>query len=436
MKDKLMDGLLNFAGALQANRFMSAIKNGFTDLMPVIITGSFCTLISNVVLSVNPGYLSVANIPGMAWLNKGTPIFTAANYGTMNMLAIGICVLIAIHLAASYGNHDNVVPIVALASFISLCSTSTTVKDAAGADIVVNNVLASTYTNAQGLFVAMLASIFSTMLFCKLVNSGKLEIKLPESVPSNVARSFSVLFPAALTILCVSAVGWLFQLITGMTLFEAIRTFLQAPLQGVMTGLPGYLVYVCFANFLWIFGIHGQQTLSAVASPILLSAFAENELAYTSGQAVPNIICTPFNSIYTSPTGAGITGGLIIAILLFSKRDDYKQISKLSIPCAIFNINEPMTFGIPIVMNPMMAIPFILTPVVCVSVSYFLTYIGFAGRIVVNAPWTTPPILAAFLDTAGSLGASVTQIIVLAISTLIYTPFVIASNKTADKETD
>ena len=174
MKDKLMDGLLVFAGKLQANRFMSSIKNGFTDLMPVIITGSFCTLISNVVLSVNPGYLSVANIPGMAWLNVLTPIFTAANYGTMNMLAIGICILIAMHLAETYGNHDRVVPIVALASFISLCSTSTTVKDAAGADIVVNNVLPSTVTNAQGLFVAMLTSIFSTMLFCKLVASGKL----------------------------------------------------------------------------------------------------------------------------------------------------------------------------------------------------------------------------------------------------------------------
>ena len=428
MKDKLMDGLLSFAGALQANRFMSAIKNGFTDLMPIIITGSFCTLISNVVLSVNPGYLSVANIPGMAWLNKGTPIFTAANYGTMNMLAIGICILIAIHLAASYGNHDNVVPIVALASFISLCSTSTTVKDAAGADIVVNNVLASTYTNAQGLFVAMLASIFSTMLFCKLVNSGKLEIKLPESVPSNVARSFSVLFPAALTILCVSAVGWIFSVITGMTLFDAIKKFLQAPLQGVMTGLPGYLAYVCFANLLWMFGIHGTQTLSAVASPILLAAFAENEAAYLAGTEIPNIICTPFSSMYNTLTGAGITGGMIIAIMLFSKREDYRQIAKLSIPCGIFNINEPMTFGIPIVLNPMFAVPFLLTPVLGATIGYILTSIGFCGRGVVNAPWTTPPIIAAFLDTGGSVGAAITQVLILAVSTLMYTPFILASN--------
>ena len=434
MKDKLMDGLLNFAGKLQANRFMSSIKNGFTDLMPVIITGSFCTLISNVVLSVNPGYLSVANIPGMAWLNVLTPIFTAANYGTMNMLAIGICILIAMHLAETYGNHDRVVPIVALASFISLCSTSTTVKDAAGADIVVNNVLPSTVTNAQGLFVAMLTSIFSTMLFCKLVASGKLEIKLPESVPSNVARSFSVLFPAALSILAISAFGFAFKMLTGMTLFDAIKTFLQAPLQGVMTGLPGYLAYVMFANILWMFGIHGTQTLSAVASPILLSAFAENEAAYLANQPIPNIICTPFASMYNTLTGAGITGGMIIAIMLFSKREDYRQIAKLSIPCGIFNINEPMTFGIPIVLNPMFAVPFLLAPVLGATIGYFLTKIGFCGRGVVNAPWTTPPIIAAFLDTGGSVGAALTQVLILAVSTLLYTPFIIAANSQTGEE--
>ena len=434
MKDKLMDGLLNFAGKLQANRFMSSIKNGFTDLMPVIITGSFCTLISNVVLSVNPGYLSVANIPGMAWLNVLTPIFTAANYGTMNMLAIGICVLISMHLAETYGNHDRVVPIVALASFISLCATSTTATSSTGEVITVNNVLPSTVTNAQGLFVAMLTSIFSTMLFCKLVNSGKLEIKLPESVPSNVARSFSVLFPAALSILAISAFGFAFKMVTGMTLFDAIKTFLQAPLQGVMTGLPGYLAYVMFANILWMFGIHGTQTLSAVASPILLAAFAENEAAYLANEPIPNIICTPFASMYNTLTGAGITGGMIIAIMLFSKREDYRQIAKLSIPCGIFNINEPMTFGIPIVLNPMFAVPFLLAPVLGATIGYILTTIGFCGRGVVNAPWTTPPIIAAFLDTGGSVGAAITQVIILAVSTLLYTPFIIAANSQTGEE--
>ncbi len=434
MREKIMDGLLAFAGRLQANRFMSAVKNGFTDLMPVIITGSFCTLFANVICSVNPGYLSVANLPGMAWLNKLTPIFTTANYGTMNFLAVGIAILVAMHLAESYGNHDRVVPIVSLASFISLCSTTITGTTAGGEEYSVANALSSTFTSAQGLFVAMLVAIFSTMLFCKLVASGKLEIKLPESVPSNVARSFSILFPCALTILAISAVGWAFSMLTGMTLFDAIKKFLQTPLQGVMTGLPGYLVYVCFANLLWMFGIHGTQTLSAVASPILLASFAENEAAFAAGREIPNIICTPFASMFQTLTGAGVTGGMIIAIMLFSKRDDYRQIAKLSIPCGIFNINEPMTFGIPIVLNPLFAVPFLLAPLLGCAIGYFATKIGFAGRGVVNPPWTTPPIIAAFLDTAGSVGAAITQVIVLAVSTLLYTPFIIAANAQVGKD--
>ncbi|MDO4192220.1 MAG: PTS transporter subunit EIIC, partial [Erysipelotrichaceae bacterium] len=243
-----------------------------------------------------------------------------------------------------------------------------------------------------------------------------------------------VLFPAALSILAISAFGFAFKMVTGMTLFDAIKTFLQAPLQGIMTGLPGFLAYTCFANILWMFGIHGTQTLSAVASPILLAAFAENEAAYLANQPIPNIICTPFQSMYMSLTGAGVTGGMIIAIMLFSKREDYRQIAKLSIPCGIFNINEPMTFGIPIVLNPMFAVPFILTPVVCVIIGYVMTSIGFAGRGVVNAPWTTPPVIAAFLDTGGSIGAAITQVLILAVSTLIYTPFIIAANSSQSEE--
>jgi PTS system cellobiose-specific IIC component len=139
-------------------------------------------------------------------------------------------------------------------------------------------------------------------------------------------------------------------------------------------------------------------------------------------------------SVFGTVTGAGITGGLLIAILLFSKREDYRSIAKLAIPCAIFNINEPVTFGLPIVMNPILGIPFILSPIVSVGVGYFLTKIGFCAKMVVNAPWTTPPGLMAFLAGGGSIGAAISQIIVILIAFAIYTPFVLISNKQASGE--
>lgn len=435
MNEKFMDVMLTAASKVSNNRILSCIRNAFTDLMPVIIIGSFCTLFANVVCNTTPGYMSLANIPGLAWLGTLKPLFTAANYGTMNMMAIGIVILLSAQVAESYGNKDKVISIIALGSFISLCTTSATAVAAeSGEEVTIANVLASNYTNAQGLFVAMLVAISSAIIYVKLVNSGKLKISMPDSVPPNIARSFEVLFPATLTILIVAGVGFLFETFLGVTLFQAITNFIQAPLKNVMTGLPGFLLIILLSVILWFFGIHGTQTLKGIYEPVLLAAFAENEAAYAAGEAIPNIISSPFMSAFSTVTGAGITGGLIIAILVFSKREDYKSIAKLAIPCGLFNINEPITFGLPIVMNPILGIPFMITPLVTSAFGYFMTSIGFCGRMVVNAPWTTPPGLLAFIASGGSIGAVVTQLLCILISFLIYSPFVIAANKQVNTE--
>ena len=212
MNEKFMDVMLTFASKVSNNRWLSCIRNAFTDMMPVIIIGSFCTLFSNVVCNTTPGYMSVANIPGFAWLGALKPLFVAANYGTMNMMAVGIVILLSASVAESYGNKDKVVSIVALGSYISLCATSVVATAAeSGEEVTVANVLASDYTSAKGLFVAMLAAIFTAVIYVKLVNSGKLKISMPDSVPPNIARSFEVLFPAAITILIIAGVGFLFE---------------------------------------------------------------------------------------------------------------------------------------------------------------------------------------------------------------------------------
>ena len=189
MVEKLMNGMLVFAAKLSSQRHLGAIRNAFTALLPVVVTGSFCTLISNVVCSVRPGFVSVANLPGMSWLGNLAPIFTAANYGTMNFISIGIIILIALGLSESYGMKDFTVAPVALGAYISLCLTTSTVACDVSKDVIheVANVLAVNFTDAKGLFVGLITSLCATEIYCKLIQSGKLEIKLPESVPSNVA---------------------------------------------------------------------------------------------------------------------------------------------------------------------------------------------------------------------------------------------------------
>nr|WP_314464109.1 PTS transporter subunit EIIC [uncultured Clostridium sp.] len=429
MKDKLMNGMLSAAGAMQTQRHLAAIKNAFMSLLPIIIIGSFCTLFSNVICNTTPGFFSLANIPGLSFLGKLNPMFTAANYGTMNFIAIGCVILIAMELGEHYGITDKALPVVALGAYISLCAFTASGKAADGTEVAVTNVLSRVYTNAQGLFVGMFASIAATEIYCRLVKSGKLEIHMPEAVPSNVARSFTILFPSLITVVIISAVGMIFEMATGMTLFNAITAFIQRPLSNILTSFPGYITLIFITTVLWTFGIHGTQVTKAVYEPILLAAFAENEAAYAAGTAIPNIINTPFMSCFSTVTGAGITGGLIIAIMLFSKREDYRAIAKLALPCALFNINEPLTFGLPIVMNPVLAIPFMISPAVSATFAYAMTKIGFCARMVVNAPWTTPPGLMAFLCSGGNIGAAVTQIICILLAFVVYIPFVLISNK-------
>ncbi len=265
MKEKFMNGLLTLAGKMQSNSVLSAIKDSFVDNMPVVIWGAFCTLFQFVLCQTggvpDPKtgeliyYVSLANVPGFGWLHSLNPIFTTANYGCMNFMAVAICVLVAMHYAENIGHpNDKTVPAVALASFVTLINTSASTTTEAGETVTISNVVASSYTSATGLFVGLIVGILTTLLYVKLVDSGKLKISLPDSVPPNVSQSFAVLFPTIITILCVSIVGYICSMF-GLTMFDVIKT-MMAPVEKIMTGLPGYLVVLFLMQLLWWFGIH------------------------------------------------------------------------------------------------------------------------------------------------------------------------------------
>ena len=170
-----------------------------------------------------------------------------------------------------------------------------------------------------------------------------------------------------------------------------------------------------------------------IREPLLLAAIAVNTEAFEAGKEVPNIITMPFWDMYMSMGGSGVTIGLLIAILIAGKREDMRQITKLSLAPGIFNINEPVIFGMPIMLNPILAIPFILTPIITGTVGYIATSIGFAAKAVVMVPWPMPPIVNAYLATAGDIGAVVTQIICILLSIIIYLPFVIVMNRSTNE---
>lgn len=423
--EKFANTLGGFANIINNLRYIKVIKNAFAALLPVIITGAFGTLFSAMVFDSENG---LAQISFLRFLENLKPISASISYVTLSFLTIYAVFLIGIELA-KLNNIKGVFPgIVAVMSYLSVNPTFIEFMDGDNA-LIIENVLGKQYSDTKGLFLGMFIAILSIELYSWLDRQEKLTIKMPETVPSNVSASFSALIPTVLTVSIIAALGFAILSLTGMYAYDIVYTIVQQPLEGIIQGLPGLLVLMLIAQIFWVIGIHGNQMVKPIREPLLLGAIAVNTEAFNAGKELPNIITMPFWDMYMSIGGSGVTISLLIAIFIVTKRKDYLQIAKLSAAPGLFNINEPLIFGLPIMLNPILAIPFIITPLVTGTIGYFATAIGFAGKAVVMVPWPTPPIINAYIATAGSVGAVITQLICIVVAVLIYLPFV----KVADK---
>lgn len=427
---KLTEVLGNFATKVNSFRYIMVIKNAFASLIPVIITGAFGTLFSAMVFDNENG---LARIKALSFLAELKPISSAVSYVTLSFLTIYAVFLIGIELAR-LNNVKGIFPgIVAVMSYLSVNPFVYEYVNADNITVIAENVLAKQYTDTKGLFLGMFVAIASIELYCWLGRQERLKLKMPDTVPTNVSESFSALFPTILTVAIIATAGFVIKAVTGMYAYDIIYNIVQRPLEGIVQGLPGILLLMFIAQVFWVIGIHGNQMVKPVREPLLLAAIAVNTEAFEAGKEIPNIITMPFWDMYMSMGGSGVTIGLLIAILFVSKRDDMREITKLSLAPGIFNINEPVIFGMTIMLNPILAIPFIATPLITGTIGYIATSLGFAAKAVVMVPWPMPPIVNAYLATAGDIGAVVTQIICIIVSILIYLPFVKVSNKAAIK---
>ena len=433
ISDSLTEKLLVVASKISNQKHMYAIKTAFTTLMPVIITGAFCTLIVNVVCSTETTGISLAKVQGFSWLEMFTDLFNAANYATLNFFTIAAVVLIGLELGVKNGIKGFMTGIVAVCSFVACLSTN--IVATVGEESITVAGIAKDYTASKGLFLGMIIALFSVELFTKLCKSKYLKINMPDSVPSNVTSSFNNLFPFALTIIIFAAINYTVVQLAGLSLYDIIYTFIQKPLQAVVQGLPGVLLLMLVAQIFWCVGIHGNQIIKPVRDPLLNAAILANTDIVANPNYNPadlNIISMSFWETYGNIGDSGCVVSVLIACLVFSKREDYKQVAKLSIAPNIFNISETLHFGLPIMLNPLLMIPFIITPLATMAFGYFMTIIGFSDILVYAFPWTTPPFINAWIASGGSIGTVITQALCIVISIAIYTPFVIIANKQKD----
>ena len=431
-----MADVLGRAGAwCGQNKYLSAIKNAFQNFMPLTIAGAIGVLWCNVLVNESTG-LGMFFKPIMA-LDFLNPAFQAVNFCTISCITVGITLGIAqeIGIWNMGAEKAGYIPgLVGLAAWLSVTNTSHMVEGAKDAFTGI----AGNELGATGLFTGMIIGILSVELFCFFEKQDALKIKMPEQVPPGVARAFEVLVPATLTLIITACIGSACYNLTGLYLNDVIKSGIQGPLGAVGATIPGVMIIYLVIMLFWLVGIHGNNMLSAVKEALFTPLMLENIETFSKTNDAKSdelhIFAMAWLQMFGEFGGSGVTIGLVIAIMIFGKREDNKAIATLSLVPGLFNINETVTFGIPMVLNPILGIPFVVAPLVTIIIGYVLTVIGFCPVACLTVPWTTPPIVFGFLATGANIMGAVTQAILIVVSTVIYVPFLIAYEKYQNKQ--
>lgn len=419
MMNKLEKVLMPVADKLGKNKVLIAIRDGFLITTPLIIVASIFLLIANFPI---PNWSEFwAGYFGEGW----EMWFTNVSRAVFNMVGF----LTVFGTSYAYGRELKGDAIqsaaIGIVSFLILTPTRINVEgleNPLGA-------LSLNFLGSDGIFLGLLVSLTSVWLFNWVYRRGW-TIKMPDGVPPAVVKSFEALIPSSI----VMILFFFIRIGIAMTPFETMHNLifevLQTPLKGVGNTLTAQLIYGLACTVFWVFGINGPAVANSVFGPVTKVLTMENLDAFQNGADLPNIFTDPFSNFFTNWGGGGSTLSLVIVMILFCKSQRIKQLGKLSLVPGIFGINEPIIFGLPIILNPIMAIPFILVPQINLVLSTFATKMGIIPYTTgVALPWTTPIGFSGYLST-GSFVAALWQFALLALGCLIYYPFI----KTLDKQ--
>lgn len=403
----LEDVLLPIADKLNNNRYLTALRDGFMVALPLIIFGSI--------------FVVIANFP---FLDKliSEAAFTAyqdalgpASAATLSIMGIFVIIGIGYKLTEHYGGEAIYGGVVALAAFLIM--TPQVLEGVEG-------VIPTASLGAEGMFLGIFTAFVSAELYRFFVKKDW-TIKMPPGVPGAVSKSFSALIPITFTLATFLLVRIIFSYTPFDTVQNFIYTIIQEPLTALGSGLPATIVAVLMIQVFWFFGLHGQIIVNSVFDPIWYALNDQNLSAFQAGTELPNIVTKQFiDSFLVGMGGTGMTFAVIILIFMIGRSRQLKELGKLGGPAGIFNVNEPIIFGLPIVMNPLIIIPWLVAPVVVTVITYFAMSTGLvpppAGIIV---PWTTPPILNGFLATGNAWQGAVLQAFNLFVVIVIWWPF-------------
>lgn len=458
-----MNGLVNWmekyvlptAAKIGSEKHLVALRDAFISMMPATMAGAVATLLNAFMRDFPNTYIGEGNkitaffepvigINGLVWT------------GTLAIMAVIFAASFGYNLAKAYEVDPLSGAIVSLVAFImGIPQTATTALElpekiskeavniitSAGAEVAVKDGVQtintagwgffpfSKYMGATSLFTAIIFGFVSVLIFAFLMKKNII-IKMPDSVPPAVSKAFAAIIPGAVALYVSGIIYFVFEKFVGMPLIDWITETIQKPLLGLSQGYGAVFIIVLLVHVLWFFGLHGTNIMGPVLQSVYGVAMVENSNAFQQGQAIPYKWVAGSFEAFVWPGGAGVTLILLVTILTFSKRADYKTVGKLGIGPGLFNINEPVMFGLPVVLNPMFGIPFVLAPIATATIAYFATVAGLVKPVVVNVIWVMPTMLSGFLATGGDWRAIVLTLVNLVVAFIIWAPFVIAANKT------
>ncbi|API89781.1 PTS cellobiose transporter subunit IIC [Marinilactibacillus sp. 15R] len=449
--------ILPIAGRIGAQKHLVALRDAFIGTLPATMAGSVAVMLNAILRDLPPQFFEGYDGNSIPVISQIIAINGYVWNGTLAVAGLIFVFSWGYNLARAYGVNELAGGIVATASSIAGITFSFAGEitglnlDQSTIDAININEAGWTATatgiSATGwgwlplnnldsnfFFTAMIIGFVSTVIYAKLMLAN-ITIKLPDTVPPAVSKAFASIIPATVAIYAVSIFYWVFSLIfPGMTFLAWLQETIALPLLGLSQGFGAVILATLFVQIFWFFGIHGPNVLAPILEGVFGVAQLENVNLFQEGGA-ELVIAEGYNWVrgsfdaYAWFGGSGGTIVLIIALLLFSKRSDYKTVGKLSVGPGIFNINEPLMFGLPIVLNPIMFIPFLLAPVVSVSIGYFATIWGLVNPVSQQVAWVTPPFLLSFLATGADWRAPIVTLVAFVASFLIWIPFVIAANK-------
>ena len=416
MSETRSEKLINIVMKFVELKGIVALKDGIIYTLPMSLIGSVFLLLAQI--PYQPFNDWMAGIFGAGWTE---PLFQVYN-STMAIMAVVAVIGIAYMYAKNEGHEPLGAGIIAFAVFLITLDQFAT---STGGEVV-GGVIPRTWLGGQGMVASIIIGLTVGAVYSWFLNK-KITIKMPAGVPQGVSNQFSALIPGLVIITATMFIYMFFKYALGTTLIGYIFKVLQTPLQGFTDSLIGLIITTALVPFLWWFGVHGNNIVGGVMQGMQIANRLDNQAIIDSGKALTianggHIVTDTFMASFVTVGGSGLTLGLAILMVWFSKSDQNKALGGLSIGPGIFNINEPIIFGFPMVMNPLMFIPFVLAPTISAVVAYFAMRIGLVPLFTgVTVPWTTPPVISGLI--MGGWRMALLQVVCIAISVVVYFPF-------------